>query len=129
VTTASASERIVIDSSGWLEYLTADTKAELFAPYVEGKAAVFVPVIVLYEVRKILLLRQLKPLADVFVSEALKRTVIPIDEDIALTAAALSIQHQLAMADAFLYAAAQSRMAEFVTSDKHFQGLPGVTLL
>jgi predicted nucleic acid-binding protein len=46
-----------------------------------------------------------------------------------LAAAALSIQHQLPMGDAFLYAAAKSRNAEFVTSDSHFQGLDGVTLL
>lgn len=129
MTTPSDSEAIVIDSSGWLEYITADSKAELFAPYFEGDAETLVPVIVLYEVRKILLLRQPRELADIFVSEALRRTIIPIDEDVALAAAAFSIQHQLPMGDAFLYAAAQSRKAQFITSDTHFKGLSGVTLL
>lgn len=83
----------------------------------------------LYEVRKILLLRQPKPVADHFVSEALRRVLVPVDENIALAAAALSIQNALPMGDAFLYATAEKFGAEFVTSDEHFQNLPRVTLL
>jgi AbrB family looped-hinge helix DNA binding protein len=37
--------------------------------------------------------------------------------------------HRPRSRDAFLYAAARSAKAEFVTSDAHFQGLPGVTFL
>ncbi len=85
MTTPSASEAVVIDSSGWLEYVTADTKADQFAPYVEG--------------------------------------------DIALAAATFSIRYSLPMADALLYATAQSRTAQFITSDAHFGNLPGVTLI
>ena len=129
MTTPSDSDPVVIDSSGWLEYITGDEKAELFAPYFEGAAPVLVPVIVLYEVHKILLLRKSQVLADVFISEALRRDVIAIDEAIALAAAEISIDYQLAMADALLYATAQSRSAHFVTSDAHFENLPGVTLM
>src|SRR4029077_15584046 len=103
VTTPSATEGVLVDSSGWLEYITADTKADLFAPYFESESPLLVPTIVLYEVRKILLLKQRQTLADIFVSEALRRTVIPFDESIALKAAFLSIQYQLAMADAIVY--------------------------
>jgi toxin FitB len=129
VTTPNDFESLVIDSSGWLEYITADEKAELFAPYFEGAASILVPVIVLYEVRKILLLRNARTLAEIFLSEVLRRPIIPITEGIALAAASISIDHQLAMADALLYAAAQSRKAHFVTTDTHFQKLPDVTLL
>ena len=129
MTTPSASEAVVIDSSGWLEYVTADTKADQFAPYFEGELQILVPAIVLYEVRKILLLRQSQMLADVFVSEALRRQVIAVDEDIALAAATFSIRYSLPMADALLYATAQSRTAQFITSDAHFANLPGVTLI
>ena len=127
--TPSDSDPVVIDSSGWLEYITGDEKADLFAPYFEGAAPVLVPVIVLYEVRKILLLRKSQVLADVFLSEALRRQVIALDENIALAAAEISIDYQLAMADALLYATAQARNAHFVTSDDHFRGLPGITLI
>jgi len=33
------------------------------------------------------------------------------------------------MADAILYASAQAHRAELVTSDAHFAGLPGMTVL
>ena len=119
----------VIDSSGWLEYLTAGEKANLFAPYFEGVSSILVPVIVLYEVRKILLLKRSQLLASNFVSEALRRQVISVDENIALKAAALSIDYRLALADALIYATAQSRQAQLITSDAHFTNLPGVTMI
>jgi len=127
VTTPNDSDQFVVDSSGWLEHITADTKAEIFAPYFN--AQVLVPVIVLYEVRKILLLRHSKALADAFVSLALRHSVINIDEEIALHAADLGLQYQLPMGDALLYASALAREAQFITSDTHFSSLPGVTLI
>lgn len=129
MTTRNGTERVVVDSSGWLEYITDDSKAELFARYFEGDLELLIPVIVIYEVRKVLLLRQLRQLADIFVSQALQRRVLPIDENVALAAAEFSIRHELPMGDALLYASARGEDAEFVTSDSHFQGLPGVTLL
>ena len=100
MTATTATETVVLDSSGWLEYLTSDAKAESFAPYLEGNISVLIPAIVLYEVRKVLLLRQGKTLADIFLSEALKRIIVPFDEDLAIKAAELSISHKLSMADA-----------------------------
>jgi len=128
VTAPTGSEPIVVDSSGWLEYFTADTKADLFEPYLR-EPFLFVPVIVLYEVRKILLLRHTKAAADEFVSVALRHTVVPIDQQIALQAAAISIQHRLAMADALVYTTAGKVGAKLITSDSNFSELPGVTLL
>ena len=63
MTTPSASKVILVDSSGWLEYVTDDTKAEDFAPYIEAQNLVFVPTIVLYEVYKRLWLAQGKTVA------------------------------------------------------------------
>ena len=125
----TASEPVVLDSSVWLEYLTDDAKAESFAPYLEGSLSVLIPTIVLYEVRKVLLKRESKTLADAFYSEALKRTIVPFDEALALKAAELSIFHKLSMADAILYATAKHYGAQFITSDSHFAGIPDVTLL
>jgi predicted nucleic acid-binding protein len=112
-----------------MEHLTEDLKADLFSPYFEERVPLLVPTIILYEVRKILMLRQRKTEADRFLLEALCRTVVPLDEQIALRAADLSLHHRLAMADAVIYATAQIQRAELVTSDAHFSGLPGVTLL
>jgi toxin FitB len=124
----TGSEPVVVDSSGWLEYITSDTKGNLFEPYLRAESLV-VPTIVLYEVRKILLLRQPKSIADWFVSQALRHPLIPVDQEIALNAAVLSLQHKLAMADALVYASASKIKADLITSDSDFGKLPGVTLL
>jgi predicted nucleic acid-binding protein len=131
VTTTTVSDPVLIDSSGWLEYITSDTKAGLFDPYIrrEGGRPIIVPTLVLYEVRKVLLLRKAPSVADRFVSQAEQHVIVAVDQVIALSAAAVSIQTGLAMADALLYATAEKLGAELVTSDIHFKGLPRVTLL
>src|SRR6267143_2816533 len=122
----TASELVLVDSSGWLEYLTVDEKADAFGTIFEGDAKVLVPTIVLYEVFKILLLRTNKTDANLFLSEALRRTVVDLTDTIALAAASHSIDSKLPMADAIIYATAQAHHAELITSDAHSSGLPGV---
>lgn len=129
MTATTASDPVVVDSSGWLEYLTDGTKAEAFAPYLEGKRVVIVPTVVIYEVRKILSLKKSKTLADLFISNALRRTIAAFDEDLAVKSAELSIEHKLAMADAIIYATARHFEVDLITSDSHFGDLPGVTIL
>lgn len=129
MTTPNVSERIVVDSSGWLEYLTDDDKQGLFAPYLEGTRTLFMPTVVLYEVRKSLMLHQGKSAADSFYSEALKHILVAFDEILAVFSVELSIRHKLPMADAIIYATAQRYRAQLITSDSHFAGLDGVTVL
>ena len=109
MTETTASEPVVVDSSGWLEYITGDVKADLFAPYFENDVQVLVPVIVLYEVRKVLLRTDTKTNVQIFESEALRRVVIDIDEHIAMSAATQSLSYKLAMADALIASDATAR--------------------
>jgi len=125
----TASEIVLLDSSGWLEYVTSDEKADAFGDILQRDIQVLVPTIVLYEVLKILLLRAGRSEADAFLSEALRRKVVDLTDTIALAAASLSIDYKLPMADAIIYATARAHQAELVTSDAHFAGLPGVTIL
>ncbi|SRR5258708_27938960 len=125
----TASELVVVDSSGWLEYITGDEKADEFGAVLQSDVQVLVPTIVLYEVLKVMLLRAGKSDADVFLSEALRRTVVDLTDTIALSAASLSIDYKLPMADAIIYATARGHRARLITSDAHFTGLPGVTVL
>ena len=125
----TASEVVLVDSTGWLEYITGDEKADAFGEVLQRDVQVLVPTIVLYEVLKILLLRAGKSQADVFLSEALRRKVVDLTETIALAAASLSIDHKLPMADAIIYATAKAHRAELITSDAHFMGLPGAVVL
>ena len=125
----TASEPVLMDSSGWLEYITGDEKADAFGAVLQSDVQVLVPTIVLYEVLKIMLLRAGKSDADVFLSEALRRKVVDLTDTIALAAASYSIDYKLPMADAIIYATARSHRARLVTSDSHFAALPGVTVL
>lgn len=129
MTATTASDLLLVDSSGWLEYITSDTKSAAFAPFLEGSRPLLVPTIVLYEVYKKLTQMRGKTEADRFASHALRQSIVELDEDLALSAARISLVHKLAMADAIIYATALSQHAKLVTSDQAFSGLPGVTLL
>ena len=123
------SELVLVDSSGWVEFLGDGPRAEKFAPYFEREERLLVPTIVLYEVYKKLLFAQGSTAADRFLSAALRARVVSLDERLALLAARISLDRRLAMADAIIYATAQAAGAHLVTSDMHFRGLPGATVM
>ena len=125
----SEPRRIVVDSSGWLEYLTDDVNAARFAPYLEGNYEVVVPAIVVYEVYKKLLATSGRSAVESFASEASIRANLPLDGTLAIRAATVSVDRRLALADAIVYATALAENAELITGDAHFQGLPGVVVL
>ena len=122
------SDLVLVDSSGWIEFLGDGPLAHRFAPYFDRDDRIVVPAIVLYEVYKKLLSAGGSSAADAFLSAALRTRVVPIDERIALAAARISLDRRLAMADSMIYATAVDTGAQVVTSDKHFQGLPGATV-
>jgi len=128
VTIRTTSELYLVDSSGWLEYITEDSKAPAFAHYLENEAAVIVPSLVIYEVCRQLARHRGKPLADRFLSQALHCRVVPLDEMTALAAADASLNHRLAMTDALLYATARAHHAQFVTGNTKLRGLPAVII-
>lgn len=131
MTTASASKRFVVDSSGWIEYFGNGPKADSFAPYLERPEVLLISSITIYEVYKKLLSEQRNYLAEQFLSQAFGfyDREIYLSAGLAAQAAKISLQHQLAMADAIIYATAQEHRAQLVTSDAHFASLPGVILL
>ena len=131
MTATTASKLVVVDSSGWLEYLTEDTKADLFAPYLKSSKSPLLPAIVVYEVYKTLLAKKGNSLAEFFATyaSAFRDRLIPLDSSLSFLAARLSLERGLHMADAIIYATAQHHRAQLITSDAHFANLPGVTLL
>jgi len=54
-----------------------------------------------------------------------KTKVVDLDQFLALTAADISAEHGLAMADAIVYATAMSEATDLVSADSDFVGLPG----
>lgn len=120
---------IVIDSSGWVEFFTDGPLADEYAKRLRALSTILTPVNVLYEVYK-RLKRDLSEDDAIVAVSAMQRTrIIHIDQEIALTAADLSLAHGLAMADSLILATAQTHRAELVTSDADFAAIPGVTYL
>lgn len=62
-------------------------------------------------------------------SEAMRHTVVPLDEHIASDAATNSIQLRIAMADAIIYTTAVSESAQLITADAHFTNVPNAIVL
>ncbi|MFQ5471409.1 MAG: type II toxin-antitoxin system VapC family toxin [Planctomycetota bacterium] len=120
---------ILVDSSGWIEYLAARSKADLFAPYIEGSEPLVSSAIQIYEVYKVVR-RDLSEERAIEAVSALRMTTIePLVESLALEAADAALEHGLAMADAIIFATASRHDAQIVTGDVDFDGLPRVTLI
>ncbi len=120
---------ILVDSSGWIEYLAARPKAELFAPYIEGSDPLLASVVQVYEIYK-LVRRDLNEERAIEAVSALRTTTIePLVDSLALEAADIALEHGLAMAGAIIFATASRHSAEIVTGDVDFDGLPSVTLI
>lgn len=119
---------IVIDSSGWIEFFADGPHAEEFASRLRNVTAVLTPTIAIYEVYKWIKRERSEEDALQAVA-AMKRTkVLDLSEELALTAADLSLAHGLAMADSMMLAAARAHSAHLVTTDTGFAGIEGVTI-
>jgi predicted nucleic acid-binding protein len=120
---------ILVDSSGWIEYLAARPRADEFAPYIEGDEPLLTSVIQVYEVYKVVRRDIGEERALEAVSALRATTIEPLAESLALEAADIAIEHRLAMADAIILATARRHRADIITGDADFDGLPGVTVI
>lgn len=116
----------VVDSSGWLEYFSDAPNADFFAPAIEDVANLVVPVITLYEVFKRVASEQSTDQAYVAVSQMRQGHIVDLDANLAVSAAALSLDRRLPMADSIILATARSFEAVLWTQDEDFRGLDGV---
>jgi len=120
---------MLIDSSGWLEFFTDGPLASDYASRLKDLRAVVTPTIVLYEVYKVIKRQRGEEEALAAVAQMGKSRLIPLTDTIALTAADVSLTHQLAMADAIVYATALTEGVKLITSDADLAPLPGVSYL
>lgn len=116
----------VVDSSGWLEYFAGGSLADKYAGYVQKMHELIVPSLVIYEVYRWLKKHRGEEEALKYVAQMSDAEVAPLDDNLALFAADLGLEHRLTLADSIVYATAQSRRAKLVTSDADFKSLPGV---
>lgn len=120
---------IVLDSSGWLAIFKGAANAAEFRARVDDADAVLVPAIVVYEVYKVMRRDYPPDDAELATMELQQHSLVDLDPALALAAAAASLEHGLAMADAIVYATAQTHHATLVTGDVDFRELPGVEFI
>ena len=116
----------VVDSCGWLEYFANGGNAEFFAPAIEDTATLIVPAISLFEVFKRILQQRSEHEALRAVALMQQGRVIVLDEILSLSAAKLSFDLKLPMADSLMLATARAHGATLWTPDDDFSGIPGV---
>lgn len=116
----------VVDSCGWLEYFANGANADFFAPAIEDTAGLIVPTLTLFEVYKRVLTQRTE--ADALRAIALMRQGRGVDlgETLALSAARLSVDLRLPLADSIILGTARAWDAILWTQDAHFEGIEGV---
>ena len=116
----------VVDSSGWLEYFADGGNADFFSAPIEDPETLIVPTISLYEVfKKVLQLRNETEALQSVAHMQLGR-VVDLTTPIALSAAHLSFQLKIPMADSMILATSRAYQATLWTQDEDFEGLDGV---
>lgn len=116
----------LVDTSGWIEYFFGGSNAAYFTPPIEAVGDLIVPVICLYEVIKKVNLVADEARALQAVAQMKQGHVVDVTEDIALSAALISLNERLPMADSLIYATARAHRATLWTQDEHFSSLPDV---
>ncbi|WP_417908880.1 type II toxin-antitoxin system VapC family toxin [Candidatus Electronema sp. PJ] len=117
---------ILIDTCGWIEWLTDGPLCAQFEPYFNRIESVIVPTSVQFELYKWTARRCNLQTALEVAAVTEQGSVAPLSTAIALSAADFSAEHSLSFADSIIYATARFHNALLITSDAHFEGLPGV---
>jgi uncharacterized protein with PIN domain len=116
----------VVDSSGWIEFLGGGANAEFFAKAVSDTPRLVVPAICVFEVCRWMR----RELGERRALEAMalmqQGSIIDLDSTLAMSAARLSLELKLPMADSIVYATARASEATLWTQDDDFEGLDNV---
>ncbi|MDA8423688.1 MAG: type II toxin-antitoxin system VapC family toxin [Nitrospiraceae bacterium] len=116
----------LVDSCGWLEYLADGPNASFFAPAVENTDKLIVPTICILEVFKRVLQQKGEDAALQAAALMQQGLVIDLDSGIAVTAAKVSHEIKLPLADAVIVATSRIHSAVIWTQDSDLKGIEGV---
>ena len=116
----------VVDSSGWLEYVADGPNADFFAPAIQSLSTLIVPTLSLYEVFKRILQQRGENDALQAVALMQQGVVIDLTTPIALSAARISYDKKIPMADSIMLATARANGALLWSQDSDFENIVGV---
>jgi predicted nucleic acid-binding protein len=116
----------VVDSCGWLEYLSEGPNADFFADAIEATDDLAVPVTSVYEVFKVV--HRQRGEGDAIMAVALMQqgSVVDLSMHLALEASRAGIALGLSMADSMILATARAQNATLWTQDADFATVDGV---
>jgi len=120
---------LLVDTSAWIEWLIASPTGEKVEKLLPDEADWLVPTMVQLELAKWLTREVGEDKADQVIAFTQICKVIPLDSEIALSAAEACREFKLATADAIIFATAQAHGATLITCDQHFSGLANVILV
>ncbi len=118
--------KVLVDTCGWIEWLTDSPLAPRFEAALRDVDNLIVPTAVQMELYKWLLRERSMEEAMRVINYSTQALVLPLTQNIALTAGDLGLSHNLSFADSIIYASAEVSNATLLTSDAHFKGLEGV---
>ena len=110
----------VVDSSAWLAYFAEEPTADFFSQAIEDAELLIVPSVCIYEVFKVIVREKGEDDAFLAIAAMQQGKVIDLDADLALEAAAVGKDEQLAFADSIIYTITQKYNATLWTQDGHF---------
>ncbi len=116
----------VVDSSGWLEYFADGPNAGFFTKAVENTSDLVVPTLSLYEVFKRVLQQRGEGDALQAVATMQQGRVMGLTSTLALSAARISLDLSIPMADSVILATAHAWDATLWTQDADFENISGV---
>jgi len=116
----------IVDSSGWLEYFAGGPNSAHFSMPLQDASSLIVPVITIYEVFKVVLREAGEDEALQSIAAMQKGKIIDLTISLSMSAAKLSMQYNLPMADSIILATAKKHQCDIWTQDAHFEDLPGV---
>lgn len=119
----------IVDSSGWLEYFSDGPNAEFFSSPLKDPNILIVPVITIYEVFKVVLREAGENEALQAIAAMQKGQTIDLTLSISMSAAKISLQHGLPMADSIILATANIFKCTLWTQDSDFENLPEVNFI
>ena len=116
----------VVDSSGWIEYLGGGANADFFARAVSDAPRLVVPTICVFEVCR-WMRRELGERRALDAMALMQQgSMVDLDATLAMSAARLSLELKLPMADSIVLATARASEATLWTQDDDFEGLDDV---
>lgn len=116
----------VVDTCGWIEWLTDGVLATAFEPWLSDLEQVYVPTVIQFELYKWVKRERSEDRALEVVALTEQGNVLSLNTAIGLLAADLALEHKLSFADAIIYATARYVDGVLVTADDHFKDLPSV---